>query len=268
MRLAWVWLAGALCLPGYLLIAGFRAGRKIRHERPLTDGQVLNLLEDCKEEMGVSTPVAVIETAWVSSPSLFGVLRPRLLLPCGFTRSFSPTELRYVFLHELAHLKRGDIAMNWLATVPLILHWFNPLVWYAVRRMRVDGEIACDALALLYTREGESKSYGQTIVKLLEHFSRPAAGPGLVGILEDKHEMKRRIRMIASFKRSKTWPVAAVAVFVAVGLVTLTDAQSGASTDRGESPGGPQEPPAIVSAVPQPGSAEVDPAITEITGHF
>jgi bla regulator protein BlaR1 len=156
---------------------------------------VLDDLEDCKLEMGVHTPLTVVETAAVNSPSLFGFIRPRLLLPAGLTERFSLHELRYVFLHELGHVKRGDIPMNWLAMVPLILHWFNPFVWYAVNRMRVDGEVACDALALSYAQETERQPYGQTIIKLVEHFSRPAVAPGLLGILENNHQMKRRIRM-------------------------------------------------------------------------
>jgi len=64
--------------------------------------------------------------------------------------------LRYVFLHELGHLKRGDILVNWLMALPLVLHWFNPLVWYAIQRIRVDGESACDALALSHALEGEN----------------------------------------------------------------------------------------------------------------
>ena len=52
-------------------------------QRPLTDAAVLNLLEDCKEEMGVHVPVSVIESKEVGSPTLFGFVRPRLLLPAG-----------------------------------------------------------------------------------------------------------------------------------------------------------------------------------------
>jgi hypothetical protein len=62
--------------------------------------------------------------------------------------------------------------------------------------MRVDGELACDALALSYTREAENRSYGRTIVKLLEKFSRPTIAPGLVGILENKNRIKQRINLI------------------------------------------------------------------------
>ncbi len=267
-RIVWAWLAGALALPACLLGANWRLGRRVRQRRPITDGKVLGLLEDCKQEMGVRTPLTLVETPEVSSPALFGFIRPRLLLPTGLTGAFSRAELRHVFLHELAHLKRADVPLNWLATAPLILHWFNPLVWFALNRMRVDGELASDALALRHTADAENRSYGQTIIKLVEHFSRPAVTTGLVGILENNNQMKRRITMIAKFKKAKDWPVLAGTVFAGLALLGLTDAQSG----EGQAGEGGKEvaeaPPQIVATWPQMGATEVDPAITEISVTF
>ena len=77
------------------------------------------------------------------------------------------------------------------------LRWFNPFVWFAFHRMRIDRKLACDALALTHEGEKENRPYGQTIIKLLENFSRPAVAPGLAGILEIKNQMQRRISMIA-----------------------------------------------------------------------
>src|SRR5437763_16965944 len=105
--------------------------------------------------MGVGAPVVVVEMEEVGSPSLFGFVRPRLLLPAGLTRSFSLEELRYVFLHELGHIKRHDILIGWLMTAVQILHWFNPFAWLASYRMRMARELACDALALSCAREEE-----------------------------------------------------------------------------------------------------------------
>ena len=159
-----VWAAGALALAGCLVITHFRLWRRVTPRRPLIDARVMNLLEDCKQAMGLRVPVTLVETPAVGSPSLFGFVRPRLLLPVGLTRDFSQEELRYVFLHELSHIKRQDILTGWLMTALQILHWFNPLVWLAFHRMRVDRELACDALALSYAKEEENQPYGRTII--------------------------------------------------------------------------------------------------------
>lgn len=178
--------------------------RLARLETP-TSPAVFAVLDEAKRLSGVSRVLPIVQSRAVESPALLGFIRPWLLLPEGLVEKFTPQELRLVFLHELAHLKRRDIAVNWLATLLQILHWPNPLVWLAFARMRADRELACDELALSFARAEENKPYGHAIVKLLEGFRRPAALPGLVGILEDQTQIQRRITMIAQFKKMTGW---------------------------------------------------------------
>jgi uncharacterized protein (TIGR03067 family) len=220
------WLGGASVLAAYLAISHWRFSRKVATRRPITDSAVLNLLEDCKQQMGVRAPITLVETNDVGSPALFGFIRPRLLLPVGLIQNFSLTELRFVFLHELGHIKRRDILFGWLFAALQIVHWFNPLVWLAFYRMRVDREFACDALALSRVKDGENQAYGQTIIKLLESFGRSAWAPSLAGTVENRNQIKERIRMIAKFKKTNHGLALATALFASLGIMTLTDARS------------------------------------------
>jgi beta-lactamase regulating signal transducer with metallopeptidase domain len=225
--LAWLWAEGALFVAGCAGFGHYRIHRQVMRQRPVTDGRTLDLLEDCKALMGVVTPLTLIELKGIESPTLFGFLRPRLLLPTGLTSSFSREELRHVFLHELAHIKRHDILAGWLMLALQTIHWFNPLVWLAFHRLRVDRELACDAMALSYARPGENELYGLTIIKLLERFGRAVWAPGLAGILENKKQMKERITMIAKFHKTERGLAPAICLLAGLGVVTLTDAQSG-----------------------------------------
>ena len=201
-----VWATGVVAFGISLTAMQFRLTKRIRRQRPLIDSSVLNLLEDCKQLMGVRVPLTLVETRDVGSPTLFGFVRPRLLLPAGLAQKFSAAELRYVFLHELAHIKRNDILIGWLMTALQIMHWFNPLVWLAAHRMRVDRELACDALALSFARDEENQPYGQTIIKLLENFGRSAWAPSMAGAVENKNQLKERIRMIARIQENQPGP--------------------------------------------------------------
>jgi len=232
LGLSWLlglWLVGASTLATYLLATHRRLSKRVATFRPLINAPVMNLLENCKQQMRVRVPITLVETTEVGSPALFGFIRPRLLLPAGLLQGFSLDELRYVFLHELSHIKRHDILIGWLMTGLQILHWFNPLVWLAFHRMRVDRELACDALALSYAREDENQPYGRTIIKLLESFGRSAWVPSLAGTVENKNQMKERIAMIATFKKTNRGLALAVVLFASLGLVTLTDAQPAGS---------------------------------------
>jgi Tol biopolymer transport system component len=132
-------------------------------------------------------------------------------------------EMRYIFLHELAHLKRRDIYLGWLTSFLQILHWFNPLVWFAFYRMRADRELSCDAFVLSRTGKEKSQEYGQAIVGFLRRFSRSRPLPAMAGILENKSQLKRRITMIAQFKKnSYQWSPLTVFLILAVSFVSLS----------------------------------------------
>ena len=224
--LAWVWLAGSVVLAGYILVRALGLWRAVASERPVTDQEILDLLEDCKMQMRVRTLVGVVVTDKVQTPALYGFLRPRILLPQGLIETLGLDDLHYVFLHELAHLKRRDIYLAWLVCLLQVLHWFNPLIWFAFRRMRADQEVAADALALATAGTEESRRYGQTILSLLERFSRPQYLPSLAGILENPSHIERRIHMIAKFKQTPRRPLLAAVLLAVLGLIGLTDAQN------------------------------------------
>jgi beta-lactamase regulating signal transducer with metallopeptidase domain len=225
--LALVWLGGVLALSAYVVIQMFRFRSRLRHATAPADPAAASLLNDCRRELGVRRRLELVETSAVASPALFGLFRLRLLLPKGLVEKFSPGELRYIFLHELAHAKRRDLWLNWLVTALQILHWFNPLIWFGFARLRADRELACDELTLLCAGENVGESYGETVIKLLEGIGRPAAIPGLIGILEDQKQMRRRIRMIANFRRPGRWSALAALVLVVLAITALTDAQTG-----------------------------------------
>jgi len=220
-----VWLAGAVLFGVYLMLSSFQISRRFAKLKPVTDAGLLDLLRDCRERLGVRGGLSVSESPEIASPALYGFLKPRLLLPPGFIDRFSVTELRFILLHELAHVKRRDILFNWLAAVLQIIHWFNPLIWFAFARWRADREPACDALALEAAGGDQNREYGRTILRLVENFTPRAAVPGLVGILEDKRQLQWRIRLIASFRPGRKFGLVSAALFAGIGLIGLTDAQ-------------------------------------------
>jgi beta-lactamase regulating signal transducer with metallopeptidase domain len=220
------WAAGALAMAGCAVANHHKICRRVARRRPLLDEPTLNLLEDCKALMGIEEGITIIEIEAVQSPTLFGFVRPRLLFPTGLASSLTHGELRHVFLHELAHIKRRDILVGWLTLALQAVHWFNPLVWLAFYRLRVDRELACDALALSFAGAGEKESYGLTIIKLLEGFGQSGWAPGAAGILENKRQMKERITMIAKFNKTNRGLATAISLLASLAVATLTDAQN------------------------------------------
>ena len=254
-----IWLAGVLVLAGQVVVSSLRLRRRCAQLPPSARAWADDVLRECCGRLQLQNPPALLESFEVGSPALHGLFRPRLLLPVGFTARFSPAELRFVFLHELAHLKRRDLLTNWLVVLLQVVHWLNQLVRFGFCRWRAERELACDAMALEAAGEGQNKEYGRTILRLLDNFSRPHAAPGLVGILEDKRQLRRRIGMIASYVPTTGWPRLAVALIGALAVIGLTDAQTGSSSTFNSPAHEPSPQPAAVSNPPP----EATPPVSE-----
>lgn len=225
-QLPWIWLAGALLLLAAMVYQGQRMALRVGRCRLVTDSAVLDLFEGCKERTGVSAWLALAETDRVKSPLLLGAIRPRLLLPDGFIEATPRDQLRHVFLHELAHFRRGDIWTGWLLYLLLAVHWFNPVLWWAARRIQADRELACDAHVLSKLAYDDRIEYGHTLLEQFRQFERPAWVPGLAGVLEGTTKLERRLTMITHFKALSRWsPLFGVATLLVLGAVSLTDAQ-------------------------------------------
>jgi beta-lactamase regulating signal transducer with metallopeptidase domain len=50
--------------------------------------------------------------------------------------------------HEFGHIRRGDNLFQLFALLLCALHWFNPIFWFAARRMEAEAEMAADDFAI------------------------------------------------------------------------------------------------------------------------
>jgi len=155
---------------------------------------------------------SLIEVPEIKSPCIYGLFRPFLLLPSNLHARLTKAELECVFLHELAHIKRGDPMTNWIMNLLVCIHWFNPFIWFAMRQIQADRELATDTRVLETVDKDRRQVYGETIVRLLEtlnHHSPPLVGT--VGIVEGKRMIRDRITRIAAYSRSHKTPKLALA---------------------------------------------------------
>jgi TonB family protein len=98
-----------------------------------------------------------------AGPFVLGSLRPRIVAPADFETRFDGEARRLVLAHERVHLARGDAAVNGLVAVVQCLAWFNPLAHLAAHRLRLDQEIACDAVVIARRPEAR-RLYAETLL--------------------------------------------------------------------------------------------------------
>jgi beta-lactamase regulating signal transducer with metallopeptidase domain len=219
-----LWLAGVCLLAGCIVARRLRLWRTLRSGRPVTDGWILDLLEDCKRLIGTDADVRVRAIDGLASPALFGFVHPQLLLPHDTTAWKDRNELRHIFLHELAHLKRHDILLGYIVSILHVLHWFNPVIALGLRRMRADIELACDTLAMSRLDPGETSAYGHTVIHQIERLLASPQRSVLCGLCGDRTQIKQRIAMISAFEKEthRRSPLAIVLV-ACLAWVGLTD---------------------------------------------
>lgn len=170
---------------------------------PLQNEELNALYIECLNEVNSKHTIPIYSTAFLKSPVLAGFLHPRIYLPIHLISDFnagtiSATDIRYMLLHELQHYKHKDILIGYLINTVNVFYWFNPLIWYFLKRIRQERELACDSAVLQLLKETEYKSYGNTLINFAETIAL-APFPLTMGISGNIKQLKGRILNIASF---------------------------------------------------------------------
>ena len=191
-------LAGTFAALTATLVRTVCVARRWNSERLCSNPEILELLEDCKSDSGVTAPIGLVLTTSVSTPVLLGWLRPRILLPQILLKSASRKQLRAILLHELAHFHSADIPVNWLFSIAMALHWFNPVVYLASWRWRKYCEFAADASALDWMPCETREDYGKALITALKNTHELPVPKGALALGESFEGLKERIRLVAS----------------------------------------------------------------------
>ena len=229
----YVWLAGVIILAAITFLTNRRLYSYIKKQPDITDEQVTTVFNRCKQSMKMKKAVSLRLAGKIASPTVFSFFRPKVLLSKKHMKVLNEQQLQYVFYHELAHIKRNDVAVNWIMYSLLLLNWFNPILWYAYFCMREDQELACDAYALTFIDKEEQIAYGHTIITLLEHYSYQL--PSLANLSRNKRTLKRRIVMIKKFqKKSYRLSLLGVIAIVAIASLSLFNARATEGQEKQE----------------------------------
>jgi len=189
------WLTVVLTM-GLLLLQRAIFVRGLVAQAKEANSMMNDTLESCRKRMGVKRKIGLKGSANATSPAVCGLFRPVILVPQNLTSSLSPSQLRAVLLHELAHIKRGDLWVNLAQTLLQIIYFYNPLLWLANSVIRRVREQAVDEMVLVTMGE-KAQQYPQTLVNVAKLvFKKPALSLRLIGVVESKSALTSRIKHI------------------------------------------------------------------------
>lgn len=167
-----VWGAVVILQIARLVKQRFRLGRLIRQAKSATD-ETIAFVRECAGQLCLPVPPRTLLTVENCSPFVCGIVRPILVLPERLATELERKQLRHVILHELAHIRRRDLAWGWLPELARIIWWFHPGVHWLCRRVRLERELACDQRAMSLTGQ-DPVAYAETLVRVVSRTSEPA----------------------------------------------------------------------------------------------
>jgi bla regulator protein BlaR1 len=143
-----------------------QVGRVLEEAKPAFEGREFDAVRSlrhqglCTERVEIAISYALLE------PGIFGILRPVLVWPAGFSERLSQAEMEAIVAHELWHLRRRDNLFAALHMLIETIFWFHPLVWWLQTRLVNERELACDEAVIAVGHAPQT--YAESILKACE----------------------------------------------------------------------------------------------------
>ncbi len=218
--LGMLWLLGSALILLRLAIGTWRVGRLAKFGDRVDDGEWLSLTQRVASRIGITRPLTLLRGDSVTIPVTWGVIYPAVLLPPE-ANDWPEARRRFVLVHEMAHVKRFDALTQLIAQITVAILWFNPFLWYAAHRMRVEREHACDDYVI---RDGTVPSlYAGELLEMVQSIgsqNRGSAVPAFAALaMARRSEFEGRMLAILDSRQERKSLDRKTALAASVALV-------------------------------------------------
>lgn len=193
-----VWVLGSVAFFSLSLYRALRFSWML-HGAGLADLKLVEIAQAQADRLDLRRlPTIKVVTACISPLVWQTPTGTTIVLPQKLVGELGPDQLRLLLAHELAHVKRGDPLVRWFALGVLTLHWWNPIVWLAVRQIEAAQEACCDSLVL--SASGASpKRYAEMLLHTVDFLAgQETPPPALAAGFTSGSSLKGRCEMILS----------------------------------------------------------------------
>jgi beta-lactamase regulating signal transducer with metallopeptidase domain len=124
-------------------------------------------------------------------PLSCGLTRPTVVVPASMAQMGDIAQLRWVFAHELTHLRRRDACSCLLFGLGQGLYFFWPWFWWLRRQVRLCQEFIADAAAVRWA--GPAEDYAAFLLSMT---TAPAVPVSATGVMGNSSDLFRRVTML------------------------------------------------------------------------
>ena len=229
-----LWLLGSAGFFGWTVV------RTVRFQRTLTRAaRPAPQLQRLATEIGVTLGLPRVPPVYTTGARVRPLVwwaggHVRILIPSVLVAELDRTELRAVLAHELAHVRRRDYLVRVVELLACSAYWWNPVVWWAKRKMRSAEESSCDVLAVSASRLTRDR-YAKSLLRVVEVMSaapipRAPALASAADACRDSKLLEKRLRTVLATAhpvshtagRLRVAGAAALALGLSLGLVYCT----------------------------------------------
>jgi TonB family protein len=212
------WSLGVVVNLAGLLVGFWRLHRLAARATRVSEGPWADAADALASDLDLRTPVRLLQSDRPALLVTWGFFRPTVMLPAG-AASWATDRIRAVLAHELAHVKRHDWIIQIGSELVRIANWFNPLVWLAAARLRLESERACDDAVVSLGVSG--REYAEHLLALARQFGR-ARHESLpaVAVVPRPSNLEQRVRAMLNTQLSRR-PITAVARLTTLAALLL-----------------------------------------------
>jgi beta-lactamase regulating signal transducer with metallopeptidase domain len=169
------------------------------------------------EKLQLKKAVLLLESGYLKVPVVIGYFKPVILMPVGLLSGIPTEQVEAVLLHELAHIKRSDYAVNFLQSIAEAVFFFNPGLLWVSSILKEERENCCDDIAIALTNNKEE--FVQALISFKEHsLFQPAHAIAFSG---QKSSLLNRVMRIV-YQENKTLSIKENGIFIAgIALLSL-----------------------------------------------
>ncbi len=197
-----IWAFGIICFGIRLFWIEWKSLFMIRNTIPLDPTCMSIDLQDLQKQTGIRRKVSWVTGDWIKTPIAYGIFHPVVAVPKRMNDHHSRQQIRFILLHELAHIQRWDSLVSFMQNITRVLFFFHPLVWWVNNIIDQQREYACDDAALRWSKASR-KECGEGFLGLVMQVNElPAFAPSALGFVDYKTFIRRRLMRILDKTRT------------------------------------------------------------------
>ena len=206
-----LWILGVAAVLGWTVVRARLFHRFLLGASSEAPSALQREASEIAHTLGLATVPAIYTTDALISPMVYwsgGAVR--VYIPSALLRDMEPAQSRWILAHELAHVRRRDHLVRWLEWLACTAFWWNPIAWWARRRLRSAGEMCCDA-TVVRAFDCVPRAYARAVMRAIE-VVRTGGEPRLAtfaSAFDSSHRLRileRRLRMIMTNRLTPTRP--------------------------------------------------------------